>query len=85
MVQSRDLGTLWLVLLHTHLMVMCRSIFAIMAVTLRMSSAVRLYIVHSAKEKRGSSQYIHLFAVFTVRILHKRNKQPSDALFKSVI
>lgn len=56
-----------------------------MAVALRMSSAVRLYIVHSAKEKRGSSQYIHLFTVFTVRILHERNKQPCDALFKSGI
>lgn len=66
-------------------MVMCRSIFATMAVTLRMSSAVRLYIVHSAKEKRGSSQDINLFTVFTVRILHERNKQPCDALFKSVI
>lgn len=64
---------------------MCRSIFAIMAVTLRMSSAVRLYIVHSAKEKRRSSQDMHLFTVFTVRMLHERNKQPCDALFKSVI
>lgn len=84
MVQSSDLGSLWLVLLHTHLMVMCRSIFAIMAVTLRMSNAVRLYIVHSAKERRGSSQCIHLFD-FTVRILHERSKQPCDALFKSII
>lgn len=85
LVHSWDLGSLELVLLHTHLMVMCRSIFAIMAVTLRMSSAVRLYIVHSAKEKRGSSQYIHLFTVFTVRMFHQRNKQSSHALFKSVI
>jgi len=33
-------------------MVTWRNIFAIMAVTLRMSSAVRLYIVHSVEEKR---------------------------------
>lgn len=32
-------------------MVMWKNIFAVMAVTLRMSSAVRLYIVHSVKEK----------------------------------
>lgn len=50
-------------------MVMWRNIFAIMAVTLRMSSAVRLYIVHSVKDKRGRG-FLHYITFSFIMDFH---------------
>ena len=52
---------------HTHLKVMCRSIFAMMAVTVRIRSVARPYTVHPASAKDRGDRTVCVSSLFRRR------------------